>query len=105
MPAYNEAENIEEVIKEWHPVAEKINAEGNDCRIVIANDGSTDNKVIKNNQINFFINILQKETGCSDYNSPFTELEFVRIENGSEFLSIILLVTRQNHAEMLSHFK
>ncbi len=43
MPAYNEAENIEEVIKEWHPVAEKINAEGNDCRIVIANDGSRDN--------------------------------------------------------------
>ena len=43
MPAYNEAENIEEVIKEWHPVAEKINADGNDCRIVIANDGSKDN--------------------------------------------------------------
>ncbi len=32
-------------------------------------------------------------------------LELVRIGNGSEFLSIILLVTRQNHAEMLSHFK
>lgn len=43
MPAYNEAENIEEVIREWHPVAEKINTEGNECRIVIANDGSKDN--------------------------------------------------------------
>lgn len=43
MPAYNEAENIEEAIKEWHPVAERINTEGDECRIVIANDGSKDN--------------------------------------------------------------
>lgn len=43
MPAYNEAENIEEVVKEWHPVAERINAEGNKCKIIIANDGSRDN--------------------------------------------------------------
>jgi len=43
MPAYNEAENIEDVIKQWHPVAEKINAEGDECRVVIANDGSKDN--------------------------------------------------------------
>lgn len=43
MPAYNEAENIEEVVKEWHPVAERINAEGNECKIIIANDGSKDN--------------------------------------------------------------
>lgn len=43
MPAYNEAENIEDVIKQWHPVAEKINANGGECRVVIANDGSKDN--------------------------------------------------------------
>ena len=43
MPAYNEAENIEDVIKQWHPVAEKINAAGGECRVVIANDGSKDN--------------------------------------------------------------
>ena len=43
MPAYNEAENIEDVIKQWHPVAEKISEEGNFCRVVIANDGSKDN--------------------------------------------------------------
>ena len=43
MPAYNEAENIEDVIKQWHPVAEKINADGCECRVVIANDGSKDN--------------------------------------------------------------
>ena len=28
LPAYNEEANIEDVIKQWHPVCEKINAEG-----------------------------------------------------------------------------
>jgi len=43
MPAYNEAENIDDVIKQWHPVAEKINQNGDECRLLIANDGSKDN--------------------------------------------------------------
>ena len=42
MPAYNEEANIEEVIKHWHPVCEKINAEGHEAKLVIANDGSKD---------------------------------------------------------------
>lgn len=40
MPAYNEAENIEEVVKMWYPVVEKC---GTGSRLVIANDGSKDN--------------------------------------------------------------
>lgn len=40
MPAYNEEANIEETVKQWHPVVEKI---GLDSRLVIFNDGSTDN--------------------------------------------------------------
>ncbi len=40
MPAYNEADNIELTIKQWHPVVEKI---GNDSKLVIFNDGSKDN--------------------------------------------------------------
>lgn len=43
MPAYNEAANIEKVINQWHPVCEKINAEGHIAKLVIANDGSKDN--------------------------------------------------------------
>ena len=43
LPAYNEEANIEEVIAQWHPVCEKINAEGNEAHLVIANDGSKDN--------------------------------------------------------------
>ncbi len=42
MPAYNEEANIEEVIREWHPICEKICTEGNEARLVIANDGSKD---------------------------------------------------------------
>jgi len=39
MPAYNEEENIESVVKEWHEVVEKI---GNDSKLVVVNDGSKD---------------------------------------------------------------
>ena len=43
MPAYNEEANIEDVIRQWHHVAERINEEGNEAHLVIANDGSKDN--------------------------------------------------------------
>lgn len=40
MPAYNEQDNIENIVKEWHPVIESI---GNGSKLVIVNDGSKDN--------------------------------------------------------------
>ena len=40
LPAYNEKENIEETVKQWHSVVEKT---GSNSRLVIFNDGSTDN--------------------------------------------------------------
>jgi len=43
MPAYNEAENIEETIRQWYPVVEQLSQKGVDSRLVIANDGSKDN--------------------------------------------------------------
>lgn len=39
IPAYNEEETIGEVIRQWHPIVEKI---GGDSRMVILNDGSKD---------------------------------------------------------------
>ena len=39
MPAYNEEENIENVISHWYPVVEKV---GGESRLVIFNDGSKD---------------------------------------------------------------
>ena len=42
LPAYNEEANIEEVIKQWHPICERIKTEGHEAKLVIANDGSKD---------------------------------------------------------------
>lgn len=47
MPAYNEAENIDDVVAQWHPVAERINDGGDECCLVIANDGSKDDTFAK----------------------------------------------------------
>ena len=43
LPAYNEAENIFNVVEQWLSVAEKIQMNGDQCSLVIANDGSKDN--------------------------------------------------------------
>ena len=39
MPAYNEEENIGQVIADWYPVVEQI---GGDSRLVVLDDGSKD---------------------------------------------------------------
>ena len=39
IPAYNEESNLEEVVRQWHPVAQRTGAEG---RLFIIDDGSTD---------------------------------------------------------------
>ena len=43
MPAYNEAENIEDTIKQWYSVIEKLSMRDISVKLVIANDGSNDN--------------------------------------------------------------
>lgn len=42
IPAYNESENIGQVIQDWYPVVERHNANGK-SRLVIIDDGSKDN--------------------------------------------------------------
>lgn len=39
MPAYNEELNIAETVEKWYPIVESV---GEDCRLVVANDGSKD---------------------------------------------------------------
>ena len=41
IPAYNEEENIAQVVDDWYPVVEKYNGEG-ESRLVIIDDGSKD---------------------------------------------------------------
>ena len=43
MPAYNEAENIENTIQQWYPIVERLAQNGTESKLVIANDGSKDN--------------------------------------------------------------
>ena len=43
MPAYNEAENIENTIQQWYSVVKKLADDGEEARLTIANDGSKDN--------------------------------------------------------------
>lgn len=42
VPAYNESENIENLIHDWYPVIEQYNGNG-ESRLVVVNDGSKDN--------------------------------------------------------------
>lgn len=42
MPAYNESANIEATVSQWHPVVERLAAEGHEAKLVVANDGSKD---------------------------------------------------------------
>jgi dolichol-phosphate mannosyltransferase len=49
MPAYNEEENIESVVAQWHPVVEKL---ANGSRLMIVNDGSKDSTYLKLTKLN-----------------------------------------------------
>jgi len=42
VPAYNESENIENLIHDWYPIVERYHGDG-ESRLVIINDGSKDN--------------------------------------------------------------
>lgn len=42
IPAYNESENIKQVVEDWYPVVEAHDGDGN-SRLVIMDDGSKDN--------------------------------------------------------------
>ena len=41
IPAYNEEENIQQVIEDWYPIVEKYHGDG-ESRLVIIDDGSKD---------------------------------------------------------------
>lgn len=65
IPAYNEEENIETLIKDWYPVIEKYNG-GGESRLVIINDGSKDNtyEILKKNEKEKpLLTALTKENG------------------------------------------
>ena len=63
IPAYNEEENIEKIINDWHPIVEKT---GKDSRLVIIDDGSKDStlKVMERcSKTRSQLEIMTKENG------------------------------------------
>ena len=87
LPAYNEEANIEDVIKQWHPVCEKIKAEGNEAKLVIANDGSKDKTfaIMQSLQKKYrFLEPLDKPN--SGHGATVLYLYRYAIENGANYI-------------------
>lgn len=91
MPAYNEAENIEETLKQWYPVIDKINTSSDDveAHLVIADDGSKDDtyqkmkELYETSQFPFFEPLTKKNGGHGQ-----TVLYLYRhaLTNGADFI-------------------
>ena len=87
MPAYNEEANIEDVIQQWHPVTEKINAKGNEAHLVIANDGSKDNTfTIMQKLQSKYQNLLPLDKPNSGHGATVLYLYRYAINNGANFV-------------------
>ena len=84
MPAYNEAENIEETIKEWYPVVEKCGASS---RLVIANDGSKDDTYQKMLHLqDRYPLLVPLDKPNSGHGATVLFLYRYAIENGAEYI-------------------
>lgn len=87
MPAHNEESNIGTTIKQWHPVCEKIHAEGNVAKLVIANDGSKDNtgKVLEELKAKYpYLEPLDKPNG--GHGATVLYLYRYAIDNGADYI-------------------
>ncbi len=87
MPAYNEAENIEDTIKQWYSVIDKVNAEGSIAKLVIANDGSKDNTfVIMQGLKDKYSCFEPLDKSNSGHGSTVLFLYRYAIENGADYI-------------------
>ena len=87
MPAYNEAENIEETINQWYPIVEQINSDENECFLVIADDGSKDDTYTKMCNLKakkaFFTPLTKANSG---HGATVMFLYEYAIERGADFV-------------------
>lgn len=87
MPAYNEEDNIEEVIREWHPICEQISAEGHCAKLVIANDGSKDSTYKKMLELQpKYQYILPLDKPNSGHGATVLYLYRKALEDGANFI-------------------
>lgn len=84
MPAYNEAENIEQVIRQWYPIVEKS---GTECRLIIANDGSKDQTFeIMNKLKNKYPQFVPLNKKNSGHGATVLYLYRYAIENNADYI-------------------
>lgn len=87
MPAYNEAENIEDTVKQWYPVVERIRSCGAEARLVIANDGSKDNtfQIMEElkEKFSFFVPLDKPNSG---HGATVLYLYRYAIEQGADYI-------------------
>lgn len=84
MPAYNEAANIEATIRHWYPI---VDAAGEDCRLVIANDGSKDDTYdIMEGLKSAYPKLIPLNKRNSGHGPTVIYLYNYAIENGAEFI-------------------
>lgn len=84
MPAYNEAENIEQVIQQWYPIVEKC---GTECKLIIANDGSKDNTFeIMNKLRNKYPQFVPLNKKNSGHGATVLYLYRYAIENQADYI-------------------
>lgn len=87
MPAYNEADNVEEVVAQWHPVVERIVKEGHDCHLVVANDGSKDQTYEKLLQLQEKYRLLVPiDKPNSGHGATVLFLYRYAIDNGADYI-------------------
>ena len=87
LPAYNEEANIEGVIAQWHPICEQIKAEGNEAKLVIANDGSKDNTfAIMQSLQNKYPLLVPLDKTNSGHGATILHLYRYAIEHGADYI-------------------
>ena len=84
MPAYNEQDNIEDVVRAWHPVVEKA---GNNSRLVIFNDGSKDQTFEKMKSLEAEFPFFKAETKAnSGHGATYLYAYRYALEQGADYV-------------------
>ena len=87
LPAYNEEENIKNVITQWYPVVKELTDQGCQARLVIANDGSKDNTFKMMKELQSVYPLLEPlDKPNSGHGSTVLYLYRYAIENGCDYV-------------------
>ena len=84
MPAYNEAENIEDVVNSWYPL---LSGKGEDSRLVVADSGSSDDthKILTRLMEKYPKLEILSDTG-KQHGPKLMALYEYAIENGADYI-------------------